>query len=80
MNRDGDIPTEVPLAQVQVPLILRLDARAQVAAHLLRPHCERGVELVPSKPNASILSFDARTVDALARPTARMQLKRRRRP
>lgn len=49
----GIILTEIPLAHAEVALVLRLDPGAQVAAHLLRPHCEHAIELTPTPPMVS---------------------------
>ena len=46
-DRRSDAPSQISLAQLQVPLMFGLDPRTQIPAHLRRPHSEGGVELVP---------------------------------
>ena len=49
-----DTPPKELLARFKVALMLRLDPRTQVTAHLLRPHRERVVELIPVRQTALV--------------------------
>ena len=46
-------PLEEPFAQVEVALVLRLDARSEVRTDLWRPYRERFVEVVSGAQNPS---------------------------
>ena len=46
-DRRSDAPSQISLAQLQVPLMFGLDPRTQIPAHLRRPHSEGVVELIP---------------------------------
>lgn len=54
-------PSQVPLAQVQITLMLRLDTCTQVPSDLWWPHRERGVELVPSEVTTRTAAHVQRT-------------------